>query len=58
MESGFFELHAWGADDIQRLFVDAQPKEGRMPHLAFTRPLGEFGLTPKLGNKPSATLSL
>jgi hypothetical protein len=41
------------ADDVERLFVDAQPKEDRMPHLTFTRPLCEFYLTHKLRNKPS-----
>jgi hypothetical protein len=30
----------------------AQAEEDRMPHLAFTRPLGEFYLTYELRNKP------
>ena len=40
------------ADDIERLFVGAQPKEYGMPHLAITRPLGKFYLANELGNKP------
>jgi hypothetical protein len=40
------------ANDVERLFVGAQPKEGGMPHLAFTRPLGEFYLTYQPRNKP------
>src|SRR5262249_55694080 len=41
------------ADNVKYLFVAAQPKEGGMPHLALTRPLGEFYLAYELGNKPS-----
>ena len=32
------------AGNVERLYVAAQPKEGGMPHLALTRPLGEFYL--------------
>ena len=42
------------ADNVERLFVGAQPKEGGMSHLALTRPLGEFYLAHELGNKPSS----
>src|SRR5262249_20862784 len=40
-------------DNVEHLFVAAQPKESGMPHLALTRPLGEFYLAYELGNKPS-----
>ena len=40
------------ADNLKRLFVGAQPQEGGMPHLAVTRPLGEFYLAHELGNEP------
>jgi hypothetical protein len=40
------------ADNVERLFVDTQPNEYGMPHLAITRPLGEFYLANELGNKP------
>src|SRR6516165_9158881 len=48
-----FKFFSWlFADNLGRLFVAAQPKEGGMPHLALTRPLGEFYLAYELGNKP------
>jgi hypothetical protein len=37
------------ANDVERLFVGAQPKEGGMPHFALSRPLGEFYLAYSLG---------
>src|SRR5262249_38616630 len=40
------------ADNLKRLFVGAQPQEGGMPHLAITRPLGEFYLAHELGSEP------
>src|SRR6516225_11339645 len=40
------------ADNVDRLFVGAQSKKGRMPHLAVTRPLGEFYLAHELRNEP------
>jgi hypothetical protein len=50
MGPGFFEgLPCLFANDVERLFVGAQPKEGGMPHFAITRPLGEFYLTYELG---------
>jgi hypothetical protein len=40
------------ANDVERLFVGAQPKEGGMPYFALNRPLGEFYLAYELGIKP------
>jgi hypothetical protein len=40
-----FQIFLWlFTDNVERLFVAAQPKEGGMPHLALTRPLCEFYL--------------
>jgi hypothetical protein len=40
------------ADDVEGPFIGAQSQKGRMPHLAFARPLGEVYLADELGNKP------
>src|SRR5262245_24528137 len=40
------------SDNLRRLFISAQPKEGGMPHFAITRPFGEFYLAHELGNEP------
>jgi hypothetical protein len=53
MGAGFLEdFSCLFADNVERLFVAAQPKEGGMPHLVLTRPLGEFYLAYELGNEP------
>ena len=40
------------ADGVERPFVGAKPKEDGMSHLGLTRPLGEFYLADKFGDKP------
>jgi hypothetical protein len=40
------------AGNLEGLFVGAQPQESGMPHLAVSRPLGEFHLAHELGTKP------
>jgi hypothetical protein len=53
MGAGFLEdFSCLFADNVERLFVASQPKEGGMPHLVLTRPLGEFYLAYELGNEP------
>jgi hypothetical protein len=44
------------ANDVERFFVGAQPKDGWMPHLAVTRPFAEFQLANELRNKPSGNI--
>ena len=49
-QAGFFEIFLWLlADDVEGLFVGAEPEEDGMPHLGLTRPLGEFYLAHELG---------
>ena len=53
-----FKFFSWlFADNLGRLFVAAQPKEGGMPHLALTRPLGEFYLA-RIGSQDFGQNSL
>jgi hypothetical protein len=40
------------ADDIQRPFVDSEPKENRVPHLVVTGPFGEFYLANEIRDEP------
>ena len=50
-----FQFFSWlFADNVERLFVAAQPKESGMPHFALTSPPVNFTLAYELGDNPRA----